>query len=144
MQNLFSHNLIYHDQKICFSRWVRWVIISDTETRIKYQSDWIMLNIKLGCLKLDDMSGLDVSVLNKLTHWGRVTHICVGNLTIIGSDTGLSPGRRQAIIWTNIGISSIRPPVTNFSKALPQEVVRLVPITMGTPFGTYTLLTLSV
>ena len=33
-----------------------------------------------------------------LTHWGRVTHICVGNLTIIGSDNGLSPGRRQAII----------------------------------------------
>ena len=26
-----------------------------------------------------------------LTHWGRVTHICVGNLTIIGSDNGLSP-----------------------------------------------------
>ena len=25
-----------------------------------------------------------------LTHWGRVTHICVGNLTIIGSDNGLS------------------------------------------------------
>ena len=33
-----------------------------------------------------------------LTHWGRVTHICVGNLTTIGSDNGLSPGRRQAII----------------------------------------------
>ena len=27
-----------------------------------------------------------------LTHWGRVTHICVGKLTIIGSDNGLSPG----------------------------------------------------
>ena len=39
-----------------------------------------------------------------LTHWGRVTHICVSNLTIIDSDTGLSPGRRQAIIWTNAGI----------------------------------------
>ena len=39
-----------------------------------------------------------------LTHWGRVTHICVGNLTIIGPDNGLSPGRRQAIIWTNAGI----------------------------------------
>ena len=38
------------------------------------------------------------------THWGRVTHICVGNLTIIGSDNGLSPGRRQAIIWSNAGI----------------------------------------
>ena len=30
-----------------------------------------------------------------------MTHICVGNLTIIGSDNGLSPSRRQAIIWTN-------------------------------------------
>ena len=28
----------------------------------------------------------------------RVTHICVGKLNIIGSDNGLSPGRRQAII----------------------------------------------
>ena len=36
--------------------------------------------------------------VNILTHWGRVTHICVGNQTIIGSDNGLSPGRRQAII----------------------------------------------
>ena len=33
-----------------------------------------------------------------LIHWGRVTHICVGKLTIINSDNGLSPGRRQAII----------------------------------------------
>ena len=42
--------------------------------------------------------------LNALSHWGRVTHICVSKLTIIGSDNGLSPGRRQAIIWTNVGI----------------------------------------
>ena len=33
-----------------------------------------------------------------LTHWGRVTHICVGKVIILGSDNGLSPGRRQAII----------------------------------------------
>ena len=32
-----------------------------------------------------------------LTHWGRVTHICVSKLIIIGSDNGLSPSRRQAI-----------------------------------------------
>ena len=51
-----------------------------------------------------------------LTHWGRVTHICVGNLTIIGSDNGLSPGRRQAIIWTNAGILLIRTLGTNFSE----------------------------
>ena len=35
-----------------------------------------------------------------LTHWGRVTLICVSGLTIPGSDNGLSPGRPQAIIWT--------------------------------------------
>ena len=51
-----------------------------------------------------------------LTHWGRATHICVGKLTIIGSDNGLSPGRRQAIIWTNAGILLIGPLGTNFSE----------------------------
>ena len=49
-------------------------------------------------------------------NWGRVTHICVGNLTIIGPDNGLSPGRRQAIIWTNAGISLIGPWGTSFSE----------------------------
>ena len=53
-----------------------------------------------------------------LTQWGRVTHICVGKLTIIASDNGLSPGRRQAIIWTNAGISLIGSLGTNFSDIL--------------------------
>ena len=53
-----------------------------------------------------------------LTHWGRVTHICVGNLTIIGPDNGLSPGRRQAIIWTNDGILLIGPWGTNLNEIL--------------------------
>ena len=44
-----------------------------------------------------------------LTHWGRVTHICVDKLTIIGSDNGLSPDRRQAIIGTNAGTLLIGP-----------------------------------
>ena len=56
-------------------------------------------------------------ILN-LTHWGRVTHICVGNLTIICSDNGLSPDRRQAITWTNVGILLIGPLGTNFSEML--------------------------
>ena len=42
--------------------------------------------------------------LVNLTHWGRVTHICVNGLATIGSDNGLSPGRRQAIIWNNAGL----------------------------------------
>ena len=53
-----------------------------------------------------------------LTHWGRVRHICVGKLTVIGLDNGLSPGRRQAIIWTNAGILLIEPIGTNFSEIL--------------------------
>ena len=55
-----------------------------------------------------------------LTLWGRVTHICVSKLTIIGSDNGLSPGRRQAIIWTNIGILLTEPLGTNLSETLIQ------------------------
>ena len=53
-----------------------------------------------------------------LTHWGRVTHICVSNVIIIGSDNGLSPGRRQAIIWTNAEILLIGPVGANFSEIL--------------------------
>ena len=51
-----------------------------------------------------------------LIHWGRVTHICVSKLTIIGSDNGLSPDRCQAIIWINAGILLIGPLGTNFSE----------------------------
>ena len=51
-----------------------------------------------------------------LTHWGRVTQICVSKFTIIGSDNGLSPIRRQAIIWTKAGILLIRTLGTNFSE----------------------------
>ena len=45
-------------------------------------------------------------------------HICVGNLTIIGSDNGLSPARLQAIIWTSAGIFLIEPLGTDFSEIL--------------------------
>ena len=41
--------------------------------------------------------------------WGRVTPICVSELTSIGSDISLSPERRQATIWTNAGILLIDP-----------------------------------
>ena len=47
-----------------------------------------------------------------------MTHICVGKLTTIGSEDGLSPGRRQAIIWTNAGILLIWPLGTNFNEIL--------------------------
>ena len=36
----------------------------------------------------------------------------------MGSDNGLSPGRRQAIIWTNAGLLLIGPLETKFSEIL--------------------------
>ena len=66
-------------------------------TPVKYEHD------------LNDITGI-------LTHWGRVTHICVDKLTIIGSNNGLSPGWRQAIIWSNARILFIRPFGTNLSE----------------------------
>ena len=47
-----------------------------------------------------------------------MTHIYIVKLTSIGSDNGLSPGRRQAIIWTNAGILLIGPLGANFSEIL--------------------------
>ena len=55
-----------------------------------------------------------------LTHWGRVKHICVSKLTTIGSDNGLSPGRRQAIIWSNAGILLNWTLGTNFLEILSE------------------------
>ena len=59
-----------------------------------------------------------ISGLSVLTHWGRVTHICVSILIIVGSDNGLSPDWCQAIIWTNAGILLIGPLGTNFGEIL--------------------------
>ena len=87
-----KHNKVQHSIMHCLSHWRRWV---------SYKSPLGFFQQFLW-----------------LTHWGRVTHICVDKLTIIGSDNGLSPGRRQAIIWTNAGILLIGPLGTNFSEIL--------------------------
>ena len=70
--------------------------------RVKIQHDWCKLSY----------------YWISLTHWGRVTHICVVDLTIIASDNGLLPGRHQAISWTSAGILLIGPLGTNFSEIL--------------------------
>ena len=57
-------------------------------------------------------------MMKDLTHWGRVTHICVSKLTIIGSDNGFLLDRRQAIIWTSAGLLLIGPLGTPFSEIL--------------------------
>ena len=70
-------------------------------TVAKQNSIWKMYNCvpRTPCLHTNMQAYQTV-----LTQWGRVMHICVGNVSIIGSDNGLSPARRQATIWTNVGI----------------------------------------
>ena len=78
-----------------------------------YRNQWCPV-----ILRIDIPIGLKESKRHCLIHWGQVTHICVGKLTITCSDNVLSPGRRQAIIWTNAKILLIGPLVTNFSEIL--------------------------
>ena len=75
---------------------------------------WELVRLILENLWYLSMLGYKLIHANKLgtsvlTQRGRVTHICVIKLTIIGSYNGLSPGRHQAIIWTNAGKLLIGP-----------------------------------
>ena len=82
-------------------------------------ADWSSLGsfgIHLG-ISHEMLKGVSLKITD-LTHWGRVTHICVSKLTIIGSENGLLPSRRQAIISTNAGLLSIGPLRTYFNEIL--------------------------
>ena len=96
----------------CTWNWFLCSIFVTVPPRIDRRFTWFGDDTK--CL------GVDITIHRSLSlaHWGRVTHICVSKLTSVGSDNGLSPGRRQAIIWTNAGILLIGPLGTNFSENL--------------------------
>ena len=86
---------------------------------------WISIQISLKFVPRGPINNIQALVQwmvpprRQLTHWGRATHICASvNLTIIGSENGLAPGRRQAIIWTNDEILLIGPLGTNFIEIL--------------------------
>ena len=59
-----------------------------------------------------------------LAHWGRETHLCASKLAIIGLYNDLSPGRWQAIIWTNAGTLLIGTLGLNFSQIV-REILAL-------------------
>ena len=90
---------------------------------MRYMSLYILIGADvLVTLRVRASATMILTMLNRNNsvpiHWGRVTHICVGKLTNIDSDNGLSPERRQAIIWTNVGILLIGTLGTNFSEFL--------------------------
>ena len=80
-------------------------------------SGWECLSFEicpLELLKSTTASSEAMGMFNSLRPSDAYT--CVSKLTVIGSDNGLSPDRRQAIIWTNAGILLIGPLGTNFSE----------------------------
>ena len=106
--------------KLCSLLAILWIVRILLNYRLHSQNH-IHISQVLPLLRCGDTWQIwmdEVTPFQILTHWGRVTHICVGKLTIIGSDNGLSPGRHQAIIWTNTGILLIGPWGTNFSEIL--------------------------
>ena len=104
------HGAILHfPEKCCIKRWQ--VVIDENNWQSSFTNPMRLLLLFSRSFEVFHM-------LLILTHWGRVTHICVTYLTIIASDNGLSPSRRQAIIWTNAGILLIRSLGTNFSEIL--------------------------
>ena len=116
-----------HQISSAFS-WIRWAQLG--WIGISFQADyscglyvWLFYYLKYYILSAWEQTSLKFNcdanfTKMHLTHWSKVTHICVGNITIIGSDNALSPDRRQAIIWTNAGIVLIGPLGINFNEIL--------------------------
>ena len=98
-----------------------------------HRADWSQLKIEICVIELYiyiRFRDISMSLLSEFGfEWSRHllvinllmpsdAYMCVGKLSITGSDNGLSPDRHQAIIWTNVGILLIGPLGTNFSEIL--------------------------
>ena len=107
---LYTTNCTYYLLKHPW--YVKWVPTHQQYGRliqIYHSIAWSMLgheDITLWPINRQERSGI-ASPSSFLIHWGRATHICFSKLTMIDSDNGLAPSRRQAIIWTNAGMLSI-------------------------------------
>ena len=77
---------------------------------------YIKFNCSHSCQRFSANDVMNCRRICLLTHWGRVTHTCISKIILIGSDNGLSPCRRQPIIWTNAAILLIGPLGTNFNE----------------------------
>ena len=78
---------------IVFYAFHRTILIECTNT--------VEINVEIECINGDtvqDYTIYESRIFTSLTHWGQAMHKCVGDLTITGSDNGLAPAWRQAII----------------------------------------------
>ena len=102
MWNWYSRNCIWKD---CLQNGSHFVVL-------------INISIIFYLMPRADWQPIQADIPPWLTHWGRVTHICIRKLSTIGSANGLSLGQRQAIIWTNAGMLLIHTIGTNCSEML--------------------------
>ena len=116
-QSLYIYMYIMHSKMIILhqTKYIIYIIIYDLCLL------WY-LNIHMVALVHgnDDinMKFQKLNFVSLLTHWGRVTHLCISKLTTMISDNGLSPEWCQSIIWTNAGILLIGTLGTKFSEIL--------------------------
>ena len=119
-------NIVFDDWRKPNKGCVNTLKIDETLTLIAYCTGIFVRNcfsLSLNFIAWVPMHRIeDKSLLVWLTHWGRVTYICVGKLTLIGSNNGLSPGLRQGIIWTNAEILLIGFLGTNFNDIQSQFI----------------------
>ena len=78
-------------------------------------STWMSNYIWLFCVNFITYLSSNPDAGSIKTYWGRLVNICVSDLTIIGSDNGLSPGRRHVINRANTIILLIEPFGIHFS-----------------------------
>ena len=99
-----------------------WAVSGDCYIRPFWRWVLAMVQVVVGCRQATShyISQCWQRSIQENALWGRIRHICVSRQTIIGSDNDLSPGRCQAIIWTNVGILLIRSLETNFSEILSE------------------------
>ena len=100
--------------QICYQNQF-WLIVN---YHFVFKFPWSLLVKDYLTRKVSTGSSNGDSPLFNLIHWGRVTHIGVGNLNTIGPDKSLSPGKRQTIIWNNAGILFIGHVATYCSEIL--------------------------
>ena len=110
--------LTYHRYSKFFLEYYKWQLILQTQYHRCWWVGDASSRVSAAMISAKFLLNIPGSVAGGLTQWGRVTHICVNKLTAIGSDNGLSPGRRQAIVWTNAVILLIGTLGTTFSEIL--------------------------
>ena len=136
MSKLKGGNIYLQKPKTCWSQnkkaniwgqihkkhFIEWILSYFTIHSITLAITWS--NTGLSWIGLSKMSSgnsvCHFASASMWTHWDWMTHICVSKLATTGSDNGLLPGRRQAIIWTTAGILSIQNLGTNFSAILSE------------------------